>query len=316
MDRKGFTLVELLVVIAIIGILIALLLPAVQAAREAARRMQCSNNIKQLGLAIMNYEDSLGNLPPGAQWLPFNADGSTWQVYHCSMLVHILPYMEEQMVWEYFDFTVDNTDSQINQIEGPGGKPLASTEIPAFVCPSDTASAQNTNWAYHNYAASRGANALSNNPNCSCSHPFGAYADVSYSDAETATGRYSGPFTRRGYLTELRDISDGLSHTIFVGEVRPEASIHASQGWARSNNGHGIVSTIIPINYDSTRRTTGGDNCPAYCNWNTELGFKSAHPGGAQFLFGDGSVRFLQETIDHQLYQYLGAKADGQSTYE
>ena len=219
MDRKGFTLVELLVVIAIIGILIALLLPAVQAAREAARRMQCSNNIKQLGLAIMNYEDSLGNLPPGAQWLPFNADGSTWQVYHCSMLVHILPYMEEQMVWEYFDFTVDNTDSQINQIEGPGGKPLASTEIPAFVCPSDTASAQNTNWAYHNYAASRGANALSNNPNCSCSHPFGAYADVSYSDAETATGRYSGPFTRRGYLTELRDISDGLSHTIFVGEV-------------------------------------------------------------------------------------------------
>jgi prepilin-type N-terminal cleavage/methylation domain-containing protein len=101
MQRRGFTLVELLVVIAIIGILIALLLPAVQAAREAARRMQCSNHMKQLGLAILNYEDSLGVLPPGAQWLPFKPDGSTWtDRYHCCMLVHILPYMEQQMVWE------------------------------------------------------------------------------------------------------------------------------------------------------------------------------------------------------------------------
>ena len=321
MQRRGFTLVELLVVIAIIGILIALLLPAVQAAREAARRMQCSSNMKQLGLAVLAYEDALGNLPPGAMCVPFRSDGnqSDWNdpELHCSILVHILPYMEQQTLWEYFDFTVRNADREISKIQGPGGKPLTAVEIPTFMCPSDTASAKNMNRAHHNYSASRGANALANNPAFSCSHPFGAYADVTYAEAESAPGtKYSGPFTRRGVCTELRDITDGLSHTIFFGEVRPEASIHAYQGWGSSNNGNGIVSTIIPINYDSTKHDPSSDNCGGWMNWNTELGFKSAHPGGAQFLFGDGSVRFLQESIDHQLYQYLGSKADGQTTYE
>ncbi|HOM18813.1 MAG TPA: DUF1559 domain-containing protein, partial [Thermoguttaceae bacterium] len=108
------------------------------------------------------------------------------------------------------------------------------------------------------------------------------------------------------------DIVDGLSNTIFFGEVRPQCSVHNSQGWGSSNNGQGLTATVVPINYNScSRDAVGSDNCDKYCNWNTELGFKSRHPGGAQFLFGDGSVHFLPETIDHWTYQYLGAKADG-----
>ena len=128
---------------------------------------------------------------------------------------------------------------------------------------------------------------------------------------------WAGPFNRFGVPCKLRDITDGLSHTIFMGEVRPLCSAHNGQGWGSSNNGQGLTSTLVPINYDTcdrSARVSGGDNCGRICNWNTELAFKSRHPGGAQLLFGDGSVHFLSETIDHQNYQYLGAKDDGEVT--
>ena len=100
---------------------------------------------------------------------------------------------------------------------------------------------------------------------------------------------------------------------MFFGEVRRSCSVHVSQGWAWSNNGNGHMSTIIPLNYDSCE--PAGSSAPAcnqLCNWSTEFGFKSQHPGGSMFVLGDGSVHFLSEAIDHQNYQYLGAKADGE----
>jgi prepilin-type N-terminal cleavage/methylation domain-containing protein len=302
----GFTLVELLVVITIIGILIALLLPAVQAAREAARRMQCSNNLKQMGLAVLNYESSRNVLPPGAF---FDDDASKGRG---SILVHLLPYMEMQATFDAFDFR-QKTDGQCY----PGTtNPIGATPIAAYRCPSDTApltldtSTYAGKVALHNYAASRGANELHSNTSCLCVNAWNGVAINGGLDYNSKSP-FSGPFNRRGACLPLSEIRDGLSNTIFFGEVLPLSSWHESQGWATSNNGNGYVSTVIPINFDTSDHGTTGDPCRRYDNYNTADGFKSAHTGGAHFAFGDGSVHFLSETIDHQMYQYLGAKADG-----
>ena len=311
-DRPAFTLVELLVVIAIIGILIALLLPAVQAAREAARRAQCSNNLKQIGLAVLNYESAMKILPPGAFWAC--RDGTR----KGSILVHILPFIEQQSLHDAFDFNAAIIDGQTF---GDTGEEIGSTIVPPYVCPSDnhkgvidTESHSSfdpaRHVALHNYTASRGPNQLANNGSCPCSNNWNSFASASgiYEDYDN----FAGPFTRRCTCIRLSAVTDGLSNTIFFGEVRPMCSWHNDNGWATSNNGNGYSSTVIPINYDScTRDTSTSDNCRRYCNWNTEAGFRSAHPGGAQFLFGDGSVHFLPETIDHQAYQDLGGKDEG-----
>ncbi len=306
--RRGFTLVELLVVIAIIGILIALLLPAVQAAREAARRMQCSNNLKQIGLALHNYHAAVGAFPPGSFWL-YSSDGSA--PLKGSILIRLLPYLEQQPLYDQFDFTQLHVDWQTM----PGGEYIQSNLVPTYICPSDNhpgVLAEGHKRALHNYAASSGPTRHGNNSNCSCAEwtawnnyglaPYGSMTD------------FAGPFIRYPVSTRERDVLDGLSHTIFFGEIRPLCSGHGDNGWATSNNGQGLTSTLIPINYDSCDRTPAdsSDNCGRICNWSTELGFKSAHPGGAQFLLGDGSVHFLPETVDHWTFQYLGGKDEGE----
>ena len=319
LKSSGFTLVELLVVITIIGILIALLLPAVQAAREAARRMQCANNLKQLGLAVLNYESSSNVLPPGAFW-----DLSTQiNPRKGSILLHLLPYVEQQAIFEAFDFKL-GVDGQCYK---GTTSPIGATPIPAYLCPSDQtpktyldplpadASVTGvTTVALHCYAASRGSNPMyDNTAGCSCSEvsKWNTYATPSMSTPEPNAYVFSGPFTRLGVCLSITEIRDGLSNTIFFGEVRPMSSWHADNGWATTNNGNGYVSTVIPINYDTSDHETTGKNCSRYCNWNTADGFKSSHPGGAMFSYGDGSVHFLPESINHQTYQYLGAKADG-----
>ena len=313
---RAFTLVELLVVITIIGILIALLLPAVQAAREAARRMQCSNNLKQLALAVLNYESSSKVLPPGAFW---NLSNTTRKG---SILLHLLPYVEQQSVYDAFDFHVTDIDGQCYQ---GTTNPIGATPIPAYFCPSnqspktfldplpaDPSVAGITTVALHCYEASRGSNALYDNSTCSCSEvsKWNSYATTG-PVPEPSVRVFSGPFTRLGVCLDIAEILDGLSNTIFFGEVLPMSSWHADNGWATTNDGNGYASTVIPINYDTSNRDAGGNNCSRYCDWNTADGFKSAHPGGAMFSYGDGSVHFLPESINHQTYQYLGGKADG-----
>lgn len=298
---RGFTLVELLVVIAIIGILIGLLLPAVQAAREAARRTQCANNLKQIGLAVHGYHDSYKKLPPGSDW------GGAMTNWKGSVLIKILPYIEQDALYENFDF-INNlpTDNQTF----PGTTTLLGTRlIASYQCPSDDHQKFNTSGrAYHNYAASSGPTADITNPACSCSVTFNSYATHPYS----TRFNYAGVFHRLSDPCAFHDIIDGLSNTIFFGEVRPACSAHANNGWSTSNNGQGLTSTLIPINYDSCN-ANAPNPCNRPCNWSTELGFKSRHPGGVQLVFGDGNVRFIRQTISHTVYQLLGGKKDGKS---
>ncbi|HUY91274.1 MAG TPA: DUF1559 domain-containing protein [Pirellulales bacterium] len=301
MARKpfhGFTLVELLVVIAIIGVLVALLLPAVQAAREAARRAQCNSNLKQIGLALANYEQTFKQLPPGAFWQP------SLGVYHGPILIQLLPFVEQNQLYQVFNFTLPSTDGALM----PGtANLLASAPVPVYRCPSDDSAATYYGRAVHNYSASRGPTDVFNNVNCSCPNPWQSLSMAPLDDPLN----YAGPFTRVAVSTRLQEVTDGLSNTIFFGEVRPRCSEHARNGWAYTNDGNGYCTTLVPINFD-TCDDSSPDPCHRSCNWTTEAGFKSAHPDGSQFLLGDGSARFIRQTIDHvAVYQALGAKRDG-----
>src|SRR4029079_1317133 len=293
--QSAFTLIELLVFIAIIGILVALLLPAIQAARESARKSQCSNNLKQIGLAIHQYELSYKRLPAGAIW----SNGTT-KIRRGSVLFFLLPYIEEAALYNAVNVHSANLDDAVNNAK------IGGQRVATFTCPSDELNGMYNEYAVHSYAASRGPTAVYDNPGCSCAHDFSSFAMAPLDDPTN----YAGPFTRMGTTTKLSRVTDGLSQTIFFGEVRPSCSEDVREGWAYTNNGNGYCTTIIPINYD-TCNELASDPCARPCNWNTEVGFKSAHPGGAFFLFGDGSVHLLQQKIDHQTYQYLGAKSDG-----
>lgn len=317
--QRGFTLVELLVVIAIIGILVSLLLPAVQAAREAARRMQCSNNVKQIGLALHNYHDTYKSFPPGAVFHggPAVANGAP-RDHRGSMHIRLLPFLEQQQLYNYFDFSMGGTDNQSFPAGVNGGIRLGGVQVPSYSCPSDNVRPTGTvptQVMAPNYYPNMGpCAAISNNGGCSCPL-FSTFQ--SYSRVGTNANRPAGPFTRNGwnFMCRMSDVEDGLSNTIFVGENRPQCSGHVSLAWSNSNKWGGF--TQIPINFDTCRTLAeataqGKTPCNANCNWNAEVGFRSRHPGGAQFAMGDGSVQFLSETIDMRMYQFLGDKADKQ----
>ncbi|MGY8768665.1 MAG: DUF1559 family PulG-like putative transporter [Pirellulales bacterium] len=333
-SRRGFTLVELLVVIAIIGILIALLLPAVQQAREAARRIQCSNNLKQLGLALHNYHDTFKKFPPGGLWgndLPWLPGGGGTNPERGSVHVHLLPFLEQNNLFDSIDFT--NTTHVREQWSNAPTNTIRARHnvVDAYICPSDTTDGgfvpdTNQQRGANNYGANYGPTGVgaTGNPSCSCSQGaiFNAFRpDVILTGASRHNqDNPAGPFTRRGnkFASRMADIVDGLSNTIFFGEIRVSCSTHGDKGWSDSNNGSGLVSTLIPINFDSCApnlaSAPGGDGCFAKCSWNTEFGFKSRHPGGAQVLLGDGSGHFMPETIDHTLFQRLGQRDDGEVT--
>jgi prepilin-type N-terminal cleavage/methylation domain-containing protein/prepilin-type processing-associated H-X9-DG protein len=299
--RNAMTLIELLVVIAIIGILVALLLPAIQAAREAARRGQCTNNLKQIGVAVLNYEQSKKLLPPGATWQPPVRTAG-------SVFLHLLPMLEEASLYEKIDLRSTNIDD--TKLPGSSER-VDSTVINPLICPSDIRQLQygDDRRVAHNYAASRGPTEVWYNPDCMCNYAFPRPPRAPIDDPQI----FSGPFTRVGTPERLKAITDGLSKTIFFGEVRPACSEHVRNGWLSSNDGNGYCTTLIPLNYDSCN-DDAPDPCHRSCNWNTEVGFKSVHPGGVNMLFGDGSVHLLQAEIDYDLYQLLGAKNDGEVT--
>jgi hypothetical protein len=199
-----------------------------------------------------------------------------------------------------------------------------------FVCPSDEhpeppsksgvtlSPDQLAMYKMSNYAASRGPTKQIPGGDCICPQWNlwnNAYPTITqpYPDTGgdvTVLTTFGGPFTRLAYQVKLEQVTDGLSNTIFMGEVRPGCSRHAAEGWAWSHSGNGLVSTVIPINFDSCSRERAAQ-CGCWDTWTSELGFKSAHAAGALFVMGDASVQFLSETIDPRVYNALGGKADG-----
>lgn len=334
---RGFTLIELLVVIAIIAILIALLLPAVQQAREAARRTQCKNNLKQFGLGLHNYNSSFGFFPPSGL---ANAHPNTtnprigWQV-------RVLPYMDQAPLFNQLDFG-SNTGTVWGSTPGyvarqilADGQEARTHQVPYAMCPSDTSPTMFRGWAQASYGGSIGSQATSIGASCA---PYNVFAELGSNpaDAQAAAINYgrssnpalvSGMFSYYGVMLTVSDVLDGTSNTIFVGETLAtcswntdptnDAAEHHRRGWWHGNsNGSAQCSTVTPINEFTTCDNSTKITNPACVdpgNYNYSWGFKSKHVGGAQFVLVDGSVKFLSENLDHKLFQSLGGRADGGS---
>ncbi len=323
-QRCAFTLVELLVVIAIIGILIALLLPAVQAAREAARRSQCSNNLKQLGLALQNYHDAYKQLPLGGT--KNNSNGWFCQdpTHHGNHLVEMLPFIEETTLYGQLTFKADTQFSLM-----PDGQYACAVQPSTFICPSDDSAKYYNNYtpqngyaaqqcgaaemnqlrATGNYAASMGNQAFDQGCNFG-GNMFGTGAAV-HGDSLDET-QISGPFAHEAWSATYKKITDGLSKTIAMGEMRAKCAWHARDGWMHIDGMW--FATTAPINYPTCPGEVGyqQSTCNDEAHWGAAQGFKSLHAGGAQFTFCDGSVQFLTDAIDYTTYQQLGDRRDGQ----
>lgn len=338
--QRAFTLVELLVVIAIIGILVALLLPAVQAAREAARRMSCQNNLKQLGLALHNYHDTYKNFPMnGMQFGTTPISSASWtDASKGSQFCKLLPFVEQRPLYDRIPF---GGHPNINGANGnnsewgatmPNGKQVWSQRIDSFMCPSYDAF-KGWQWddinarAFSCYGFSlgnqrmdslNGSCTLFNGPNFNGPNTvlggnmFGTGGAGHGNSANPAD--ISGVFSRGPWAAGLQQITDGTSNVIAMGEILPHKGDHTWSGWMHFNALW--VATTAPINYPVTGIGEPGWNtipysCNHWQNWQTSQGFKSRHPGGAQFVLCDGSVQFLSQTIDYTTYARLGDRRDG-----
>lgn len=343
---QGFTLVELLVVIAIIGILVALLLPAVQAAREAARRMSCSNNMKQIGLALHNYHDTYKTLPygEGAPQTPGSAgrlgagnwNGPNWRV-------HILPYIEQGPIYEQLSFahTFDACRPGFNNAAAGGpNRVLSGYTVAVYRCPSSSLPINGRNVAPsptnnnpHNaqlidYVGVQGSafdEAFAHN---AANSPFPTHG------ACTRQTGYGGIYCSNGVLVpnkpmKFADITDGTSNTLAVAEQSgPIIDLNGSRrrdirsnyygGW----NGHtsgavpawgwggapwGSGTSAIRYQINLNSAPVGADS-----TWDANTILTSQHPGGIQSTRADGSVDFISETIDMLTLRRLGSKQDGQ----
>jgi prepilin-type N-terminal cleavage/methylation domain-containing protein len=313
-NRRGFTLVELLVVIAIIGVLVALLLPAVQAARESARRSSCQNNLRQLGVALQNYHDAHGQFPPNSPW-DANLPDVEPEDRKGSCLVKLTPHLEAQSFYGRLDFGGDI----IAQIESPALKNLQRLQIAVFACPSDSYRDDGQR-GLTNYGPSIGAQKTINIPPA-CIVPdyagnrFGTGPAI-HANTDDLNDT-SGIFSRQKYAAKIAQIIDGTSFTIAIGEVLPECFFEIPvRGWYNSQSWY--VATSIPMNYNTCRQTPPGNdgtptiNCNSWNNWGLSAGFKSRHIGGAFFVFADASVHFLTENIDLVNYDRLGCRRDEQ----
>jgi prepilin-type N-terminal cleavage/methylation domain-containing protein/prepilin-type processing-associated H-X9-DG protein len=316
---KGFTLIELLVVIAIIAILIGLLLPAVQKVREAANRMKCQNNLKQFGIACHTYHDTYNLFPPGGRtprpnWLdPTSAEN--WGDDRGTWLIYTLPYMEQDNLFKMIPPL--NAPSGANPIGVARGNANFTSARPPFLrCPSD---AWQLNEALTNYAGSLGPQCLAGGCGDDRFQQFcngtalgwGYPASPDHGNDWGSSG-IRGLFNRLGASMNMASIPDGTSNTIMIGEVLPEEHDHYWNGsWVHFNGGAAHHGTLPTINYRSNQRSRCGSPPATYFgNWNVSWGFKSRHSGGANFVFADGSVKFLSQSIDHRTYQLIGCRND------
>ena len=339
--RHGaFTLVELLVVIAIVAVLIGLLMPAVQSARESARRVMCASHLKHVGLACLSHIDAKKTFPPQSggevegelsyqpSWRDRNATG-----LHRKGSVHVklLPFLEETAFYDTLDFAGD----VVRQIED--NDTLRTQQIGIFVCPSDGMGVVISPYdsrprAQCNYGPSQGAQVLSSNGGKCMTYSGNLFRTGSSIHGNTLRGELvSGLFARSRWTCKPADVADGMSKTIAFGEVRIGCNHHYTYlGWFRTHAW--FNHTSVPINFPTcvgeAPGNDGGDSrnpgegnpasidCNSWNNWSSSTGFKSRHRGGAQFVFADGSVHFLKEDIDFRNYNRLGDRRDGESIAE
>jgi prepilin-type N-terminal cleavage/methylation domain-containing protein/prepilin-type processing-associated H-X9-DG protein len=333
---RGFTLIELLVVIAIIAVLIALLLPAVQAAREAARRAQCVNNLKQIGLGVMNYESANGSFPPGEKGCCWG----TWGIF-------ILPFLEQGQLYNAWNTVGSNVPSGgaldgAFRYVGAINTTVTSTKINAYSCPSDpNAGQQNTNAVrYGNYAVNYGKGDQAQNsaipvPIPSVAGATATFAGAPFTDMGSPAIDDTGSGVNFATLTvsKIASITDGLSNTLMASELligTPNGSdLHGYTFWGPSTSFTAILtpnSTYpdsmgnggcanpvgsatpgpIPCNGGVTATGTGGSETSVY------LGARSQHPGGVNAAMCDGSVKFFKNSININVWMAVSTTQGGE----
>ncbi|MBN2292597.1 MAG: DUF1559 domain-containing protein [Pirellulales bacterium] len=299
-SRRGFTLVELLVVIAIIGILIALLLPAVQAARAAARRLQCSNNLKQIGVAMHLYHDANNRLPPGS----YSCCWGNW-------MVAIFPYIELQEMYDmyYHIKKYDEGNDKSYRYSGSHNLPVTQRRFAQFTCPSDTPQtfSPTLKITKHNYAVNYGT------------QPPGSKS--TFGDT---------PFAMSGtplHQTKFDEISDGLSQTLMAAEVvqghdAPGGSPYDLRGLIWWGYAAGLETYLMPNSYQSDVLhdvsycyPDDPANPPCYGYYSEQqpltMAARSRHPGGVNALFCDGSVSYYSDDVGWGLWQAIGTSQSG-----
>jgi prepilin-type N-terminal cleavage/methylation domain-containing protein len=302
--RRGFTLVELLVVIAIIGVLVALLLPAVQTARESARRTQCGNHLRQIALGVHNYHDVHLNFPintlptPPVNWND-NSDFKFW-----SWMSRILPFVEQQSLYN----NLGVGEKTLRQAQ-----PYVSMQIKTFLCPTDESTRAGPRLDGHNLGT----------PPLAVPMPLGQtnYRGVSGQNWQWGDARWNplasaidgsrdgllngdGLFYRVDYLRPRRMamITDGMSNTFLAGEDLPEWNTHNS--WPYANHTQGTCAI-----WPNAKRPDGSRY--ASTDWNNVYSFHSKHPGGLQFVFADGAMSFISNNIDIPTYRALATIQSG-----
>ncbi len=293
--RTAFTLVELLIVLAVGGLLLALLLPAVQRAREAANRAGCGNNLRQLGLACHGYHNDNGSFPPGYTALPSTDPLTTtpgWGWAAC-----LLPYVDQAPLYQGIAFTAP--------IEGAANTAVRGTGVGVYLCPSDPAVPPT--FAITNSTGTEIAQAA----------PTSYAASYGSGELDEVPGPKEGVFYKNSRI-RISDITDGTSTTVLMGD---RAWSHAMAPWAGAVNGGIVRGGPLNVWRDSPTAAYPAPNfCIVQCNALNNTAdtdgsldeFFGQHPGGANILFGDGGVRFLSSGIQFTVLQALGTRAGGE----
>jgi prepilin-type N-terminal cleavage/methylation domain-containing protein/prepilin-type processing-associated H-X9-DG protein len=335
-DRRAFTLIELLVVIAIIAVLIALLLPAVQSAREAARRAQCVNNLKQLGLACHNYHQIQNQFPSNLYLHPCYAT-NTYYWNNSSWIVFLLPTMEQQPLYNAINFSYmwgNNPICNWGQGLGLQNSTVRQSVLTALLCPSDPSPpTDTTNSDEISGQLAAGTSYVGNGGDfcLACDAPAGVQqfcAAQGYycrgrqlGDPDNPTSfpiqpsTGSGIFWRQCWGVGIPQITDGTSNTFLIGEQIMGVTLWNT--WVEANASVG--STAVPLNYLAPNHVIRGgasfyttDGSSATGDWPAWYNFRSQHPGGGNFAMCDGSVKFIKNSTAMPIYQGLSTRNMGE----